>query len=66
MANRPCKPDADVKRIWQWLLPDAAFPACGTKTNAAAGDNGAPGNEITDSDAAHGAKQIARRDRSGV
>jgi hypothetical protein len=36
MANRPCKPDADVKRIWQLLMPDTAFPACGTQEDAAA------------------------------
>ena len=34
MATRPCKPDADVKRIWQWLLPDAPLPACGTAEDA--------------------------------
>ncbi len=47
MANRPCKPDADVKRIWQLLMPDTAFPACGTAQ--AAGDDGqestTPANE---------------------
>ncbi len=31
MADRPCKPGADVKRIWQLLLPDTPFPACGTR-----------------------------------
>jgi hypothetical protein len=30
MANRPCKPDADLKQIWQRLLPDTPMPACGT------------------------------------
>ncbi len=46
MANRPCKPDADVKRIWQLLLPDTAFPACGTQEDAGAdaGENAAPAN----------------------
>ncbi len=29
MVNRPCKPGADVKQIWQLLLPDTPFPACG-------------------------------------
>jgi hypothetical protein len=29
MANRPCKPDADLKRLWQVLLPSTPFPACG-------------------------------------
>jgi hypothetical protein len=34
MADRPCKADADVKRIWQLLLPDTPFPACGARENA--------------------------------
>lgn len=29
MTNRPCKPDADLKGIWQMLLPDVQLPACG-------------------------------------
>jgi hypothetical protein len=29
MASRPCKPDADLKRLWQVLLPSTPFPACG-------------------------------------
>ena len=47
MANRPCKPDADVKRIWQLLLPDTAFPVCGTQENAGAdaGENTASAND---------------------
>jgi hypothetical protein len=43
MANRPCKPDADVKRIWQLLLPDTAFPACGRQEDA--GENAASAND---------------------
>jgi hypothetical protein len=30
MANRPCKPDADTKRLWQMLMPGVAMPPCGT------------------------------------
>jgi hypothetical protein len=45
MANRPCKPDADVKRIWQLLLPDTAFPACGTQGDNVAHESAAPLNE---------------------
>ena len=30
MANRPCKPDADMKRLWQTLLPGTPMPTCGT------------------------------------
>jgi len=35
MASRPCQPAADLKRIWQTLLPGTPFPACGTPDNAA-------------------------------
>ncbi len=34
MASRPCKPDADFKRLWGFLLPGMAFPACGTPEQA--------------------------------
>ncbi len=34
MASRPCKPDADFKRLWGLLLPGTAFPACGTPEHA--------------------------------
>jgi hypothetical protein len=30
MASRPCKPSADLKQLWQTLLPGTPFPACGT------------------------------------
>jgi hypothetical protein len=30
MASRPCKPSSDTKDLWQWLLPQTPFPACGT------------------------------------
>jgi hypothetical protein len=36
MPNRPCKPDADLKRIWQALLPGVAMPACGLKRTSGA------------------------------
>ncbi len=44
MANRPCNADADVKRIWQLLLPDTPFPACGAQdnTDADAGERAPP------------------------
>ncbi len=41
MADRPCKPDADAKRLWQLLLPDTPFPACGTQEDAAKGGDAA-------------------------
>jgi hypothetical protein len=44
MANRPCRADADLKRIWQLLLPDTPFPACNAQGNADAdaGESTAP------------------------
>jgi hypothetical protein len=42
MGNRPCRADADLKRIWQLLLPDTPFPACDTQENADARDSAAP------------------------
>ena len=30
MPQRPCKPDADMKRLWQALLPGTPMPVCGT------------------------------------
>jgi hypothetical protein len=48
MANRPCKPDADVKRIWQLLMPDTAFPACGTQADTATRDSAKPADEPRD------------------
>jgi hypothetical protein len=40
MASRPCRPDPDLKRIWQTLLPGTPFPGCGVPepTDAAAGE----------------------------
>jgi len=35
MPNRPCRPDADLRWIWQTLLPDTPFPTCGAATDAA-------------------------------
>jgi hypothetical protein len=29
MANRPCKPDADLNWLWRTLLPGTPLPACG-------------------------------------
>jgi hypothetical protein len=34
MATRPCRADADVKGIWQLLLPGTPFPACGAPEDA--------------------------------
>jgi hypothetical protein len=38
MANRPCKPDADTKRLWQMLMPGVAMPSCGTAQDDASDD----------------------------
>lgn len=37
MANRPCKPDADTKRLWQMLMPGTPMPACGVAGDKADG-----------------------------
>jgi hypothetical protein len=44
MPNRPCKTDADLKRLWQTLLPGVAMPACGVADGdkADAADEGLP------------------------
>jgi hypothetical protein len=63
MANRPCKPGDDVKRIWQLLLPDTPFPACGAQEDNAADarESVAPANESR-ADATRRAGPRARRD----
>ena len=38
MTARPCKPDSDMKRLWQLLLPGTAVPACGVTEDAGAMD----------------------------
>ena len=30
MSDRPCKLDADVKRLWRMFLPGTPAPVCGT------------------------------------
>jgi hypothetical protein len=30
MVGRPCNPNSDLKRLWQFLLADAPFPQCGS------------------------------------
>jgi hypothetical protein len=44
MANRPCKPDGDLKKLWQTLMPGVAMPACGTAEDDAPSEreNAAP------------------------
>jgi hypothetical protein len=47
MASRPCKPDADMKRLWRFLLPSTPFPACGVpEDSAAAHDNVKPESDF--------------------
>jgi hypothetical protein len=38
VANRPCKPDGDLKKLWQTLMPGVAMPACGIAGDDAARD----------------------------
>jgi hypothetical protein len=66
MANRPCRADADLKRIWQLLLPDAPFPACGVPEDAgmAASKSAAPVNETRTTYASSGPGLQARMDFS--
>jgi hypothetical protein len=40
MTGRPCKPDADFKRLWQILLPGTPVPVCGV--DPAAGNRAEP------------------------
>jgi hypothetical protein len=57
MANRPCKPDADIKRLWQTLLTGTPMPACGVSDDseaaARAGDEGAPAQPENRKNGAH-------------
>lgn len=62
MINRPCRADADVKRIWQLLLPDAPFPACGTQEDNTAGESAGPVNEMRAGAEAQAGFPRARRD----
>jgi hypothetical protein len=41
MANRPCKPDADLNWLWLTLLPGTPLPACGVpeESNSASNDS---------------------------
>ncbi len=63
MANRPCKPGDDIKQIWQLLLPDTPFPACGAQEDNAvdARESVALANELQ-ADAKRRAGPHTRRD----
>ena len=62
MANRPCKPDADLTRLRRTLLPNIPFPACGVpeKFDSAA-DHDAK-NEAGDAEPNKTAQQDVRTD----
>jgi hypothetical protein len=62
MASRPCRADADVKRIWQLLLPDAPFPACGAHEDNTASEGAGPVNEVRAGAEAQAGYPRARRD----
>jgi len=36
MADRPCNPGSDLKRLWRTLLPGTPFPQCGATDAAGA------------------------------
>lgn len=47
MTNRHCRADADLKQIWQLLLPDTPFPACGAEdAGAAKSESARPANQL--------------------
>jgi hypothetical protein len=60
MADRPCKPDADLKRLWRALLPGTPFPACGAPevSDAVADEGLAPATDLPD-DAARRSERSA-------
>jgi hypothetical protein len=64
MATRLCRPSADLKGLWQLLLPDTPFPACGTQenTDADARENARPANETRAAAEARRNFPRARRD----
>jgi len=37
MAQRPCKPDGDLKKLWQALMPGTPMPACGVADSETTG-----------------------------
>ncbi len=49
MTERPCRPSADLKRLWRTLLPGTPFPACGMPDESA--DEGSPAGAAVRSDA---------------
>jgi hypothetical protein len=64
MANRPCKADADLKRIWQLLLPATPFPACGVQENADADVSESAASSTRDEAALRREFPHTRRDRA--
>ena len=44
MANRPCNPDADTRRLWQMLMPGTPMPSCGIAEGEAASNDNAAAN----------------------
>jgi len=45
MADRPCRPDPDLKALWRMMLPGLSFPACGVPV-----DFGPTGDDAADKD----------------
>jgi len=60
MPNRPCKPDADMKWIWQTLLPGLAMPSCGTAGDGTAGTHEKPAPKTTTAPPRQGIRQEPR------
>jgi len=49
MIGRPCKPDPDLKWLWQTLLPGTPLPACGMpeKSDVATGESVKPVTDLS-------------------
>jgi hypothetical protein len=57
MISRPCNPNADLKRLWQVLLPGTPFPGCGVPENSDA----AARESVEPATGADAAQQSAQR-----
>jgi hypothetical protein len=66
MAERHCKPDADLKWLWQTLVPDMALPLCGMpkKSVGASGESVRPETNPRDEAAPHAKRRAPRGDAS--
>jgi hypothetical protein len=47
MIGRPCRPDADFRRLWRTLMPDMPLPACGVSDQS---DTEPAGEQLAETD----------------